>query len=411
MTRGRTRVAVTGIGVKSPAGNTLAEAYRTVLAARPTAALVDRLVRRELPVRFACLVPPFDTGPYISRRELRQIDWPTALLLCAAADAVSDAALPDRRAADRAGVHIGTGTGGLPSMEATAGDFGDRPLQMPVHTVPKTMANSAACRIAMRHGFQGSCTTYATACAAGTVAIGEAARKIMYGELDLAVAGGVDAAVTTVIMGGFAKLRALSTRNAAPELASRPFDADRDGFVMGEGAAVLVLERWEAADARGARIYGEVTGYASNCDGFHIVAPHPEGELAGRCMAAAISDAGLAPGDIGHINAHGTSTVLNDRAEAVAIDRCFSGHSPPVTSVKGVTGHLIGASGALEAALALRYAALGVVPRIANFTAGPEASLVDVVASAPRRIPPGPVLSNSFGFGGQNACLVLTPAP
>ncbi|MEV7425796.1 beta-ketoacyl-[acyl-carrier-protein] synthase family protein [Streptomyces sp. NPDC091212] len=408
---GGVRVAVTGIGVKSPAGTTPDEVFATLLAARSTAAVVPELVERGMAVRFACVVPPFDTDAYISRREARQIDRPTALVLCAAADAVADASLSPGPAPERAGVQLGTGVGGLASMEATTRDHGERPSAMPVHTVPRTMANSAACRIAMRYGFRGDCTTYATACASGTTAIGEAARRIRYGELDVAVAGGVDAPVTPVIMGGFHRLRALSVRNDAPERASRPFDADRDGFVIGEGAAVLVLERWDRALARGARIYGEVAGYASTCDAFHIVAPRPDGEPASRCMRGALADAGYAPPDIGHINAHGTSTILNDQSEARAIARCFDGHSPPVTAMKGVTGHLVGGSGALEAALSLLCANRGLVPPVANLRSSPEAGLVDLVVGAPRAVAPAPVLSNSFGFGGQNSCLVLAPAP
>ena len=404
------RVAVTGIGVKSPAGNTLETAFATLLAARSTAVLVERLVQQDLPVHIACLVPPFDIEAYLSRREARQIDRTTQLLLCAATDALAEAQLPADQRAERVGVQIGTGIGGLPSMEEVTLSHGDRPRDLPVHTVPRTMANSPACRLALRYGFQGACTTYSSACASGTTALGEAARKIRYGELDVAVAGGVDSAVTTVVMGAFARMRAMSTRNGDPARASRPFDADRDGFLMGEGAAVLVLERWSAAVARGAVIHGEIAGYADNCDAFHIVAPHADGEVAGRCMRQAIADAGLTPADIGHINAHGTSTLLNDRAEARAIDRCFDGKPPPVTAVKGVTGHLIGGSGALEAAFALLCAARGTVPPVANLGSSPESDLVDLVSGTPRAVAAGHVLSNSFGFGGQNACLVLAPA-
>ncbi|MEU7135944.1 beta-ketoacyl-[acyl-carrier-protein] synthase family protein [Streptomyces sp. NPDC046261] len=404
----RHRVVVTGIGVKTPAGNTLDEVITTVMSAKSTAALVDELAAQDSPVRFACRVPAFDMEPYITRRELRQIDRPTALALCAAVDALQDAALPPLPP-DRVGVHLGTGIGGLPTMEATALDHGADPMGMPVHTVPKTMANSAAGRIAMRYGFQGSCLTYSTACASGTNAIGEAARRIRYGELDAVVTGGFDSAITTVMLSGFARMRALSARNDAPDQASRPFDADRDGFVMGEGAAVLVLERRDAALARGARIHGEIAGYATTSDAFHIVAPQPDGAAAAACMARAIADAGLRTEDIGHINAHGTSTQLNDSAEATAIDRCFAGQAPPVTSIKGVTGHLIGGSGALEAAVALVCAERRTVPPVANLTTCSEADRIDVVADTPRKVALAPVLSNSFGFGGQNACLVLTP--
>ncbi|WP_037909109.1 beta-ketoacyl-[acyl-carrier-protein] synthase family protein [Actinacidiphila yeochonensis] len=410
---GRVRVVVTGLGVKSSAGNDAEAAYARLLSAESTAAVARHLAeaRAEVAVTIACLVPEFDVDPYITRRERRQLDRPTTLLLCAAVDAVSDAgeqALADLPPS-RVGVQVGTGIGGLVTMEATTFDYGARPMTMPVHTVPRAMTNSPACRVAMRYGFRGNCTTYSTSCASGTTAIGEAARRIQYGELDAAVAGGVDAPVTTTVVGGFAKMRALSSRSGEPGLASRPFDADRDGFVIGEGAAVLVLERRDLALARGARIYGEVTGYAANCDAFHIAAPDPEAATAAECMRLAIADAGLAPADIGHISAHGTSTLLNDRAEATAVERSFAGRPPPLTAVKGVSGHLIGGSGALEALLALLCAARGVVPPIANTLGSPESGLVDVVIGAPRTIAPGPVLSNSFGFGGQNACLVLAP--
>ncbi|PJN25555.1 beta-ketoacyl synthase [Kitasatospora sp. CB02891] len=405
------RVAVTGIGVKSPAGNTLEEVYTALLAGRSAATRLDRLVEADLPVHFACLVPPFDVTAHLSPREARQIDRPAQLLLCAAADALADARLPADRSPDRIGVQIGTGIGGLTSMEDATTGYATRPRDLPVHTVPRTMSNSPACRIALRHGFQGVCTTYSSACASGSTALAEAARRIRHGELDVAVAGGVDSAVSTVVMGAFARMRALSTRNDAPALASRPFDADRDGFVMGEGAAVLVLERLDAARARGAVVHGEIAGWAETCDAFHIAAPHEAGEVAGRCMRQAVADAGLSVADIGHISAHGTSTVPGDRAEARAVDRCFDGQSPPVTAVKGVTGHLIGAAGALEAALALVCAARGTVPPIANLGSSPEAHWVDLVHGAPRKVAPAPVLSNSFGFGGQNACLVLAPPP
>ncbi|ONK11686.1 beta-ketoacyl-[acyl-carrier-protein] synthase family protein [Streptomyces sp. MP131-18] len=411
MTGRRVRVAVTGMGVKCPAGNDPEDVFRRVLHARPTAAVVPGLAEAGLPVRFACTVPEFDLAPYIGRREARQIDRATALLLCAADDAVAGAGGAVRGPGHRAGVHIGTGIGGLPGMEEVVYGHGERPMGMPVHTVPKSMANSPACRLAMRYGLRGSCMTYATACASGTNAIGEAARRIRDGELDVALTGGVDAAVTKVIVSGFARMRALSVRNEAPELASRPFDADRDGFVMGEGAAVLVLERWDLARRRGARIYGEVAGYATTCDGAHAVAPDPQGAMAAECMRLAIADARLTPAGIGHINAHGTSTVLNDLAEAVAVERCFGPQSPPVTAVKGVTGHLIGGSGAVEALVALLCAARGVVPPVATTASTPDVGALDVVLGAPRQVARRPVLSNSFGFGGQNACLVLRPAP
>ncbi|MEU6483701.1 beta-ketoacyl-[acyl-carrier-protein] synthase family protein [Streptomyces sp. NPDC046887] len=406
----RPRVVVTGIGVKSPAGLTLDEVMETVLAARSTAAAVQKdLVAAGSPVHIACRVPDFDLAPYITRRELRQIDRPTELALCAAVDAVEQAGLP-ALAPNRVGVHLGTGIGGLPTMEGLVRDHDAEPTAMPVFSVPRTMANSAAARVAMRWGFQGSCNTYATACASGATAIGEAARRVQYGELDVAVAGGFDSAVTTFMLSGFARMQAVSQRNDAPLLASRPFDAGRDGFVMGEGAAMVVLERLDSALRRGAPIFGEIAGYATNADAHHIVAPHTDGAVAAACMADAIADAGLLPGDIGQISAHGTATQANDSAEAAAIHRCFNGQAPPVTAVKGVTGHLIGGSGALEAVIALACAERGVVPPVANLATSSESDRIDVVAGSPRRVGSAPVLSNSFGFGGQNACLVLRSA-
>jgi len=405
----RPRVVVTGIGVKTPAGLTMAEVMRTVLAARSTAAPQDDLAEGGSPVHFACRVPEFDLDPYITRRERRQIDRPVELALCAAVDAVEQAGVSGLPS-ERVGVHLGTGIGGLPTMESNVRENHADPTRMPVHSVPRTMNNSAAARVAMRYGFRGSCVTYSTACASGATAIGEAARRIQYGELDVAVAGGFDAAVTAFMLTGFSRMRALSTRNDAPELASRPFDARRDGFVMGEGAAVLVLERRESALSRGAHIFGEVAGYATNADAHHIVAPHTEGTVAAACMAEAVADAGLTPADIGQINAHGTSTPANDSAEAAAIHRCFDGQAPPVTAVKGVTGHLMGGSGALEAAVSLVCAERRIVPPVANLTEPSEADRIDVAFGAPRSVDRAPVLSNSFGFGGQNVCLVLLPA-
>jgi len=407
---GRFRVVVTGIGVKSPAGNSLDEAFATVLSAKSAAAVVPHLVEQHAPVRIACQVLPFELESYITRRELRQIDRATALAICAAVDAVRQAQLLPGYAPDRVGVHLGTGIGGLPSMEAITRDYGEAPMTIPVHSVPRTMSNAGAARIAIRYGLQGSCTTYATACASGTTAIGEAARRIRYGELDAVVTGGYDSAITSVMLGGFARMRALSDRDDGPERASCPFDAGRDGFVMAEGATVLVLERRDTALARGAPILGEIAGYAANCDAHHIVAPRADATAATACMTAAIADAGLSPGDIGQINAHGTSTRLNDDAEATAVHRCFAGQAPPVTAVKGVTGHLFGGSGALEAAIALVCAERLTVPPVANLVSSDVADRIDVVGGAPRSVAKAPVLSNSFGFGGHNACLVLTPA-
>lgn len=409
MSKRNVRVAVTGAGVKTPAGTDLKTMLDTVLAARSTAARVDSLTDAGVLPSFACLVPEFDLTPYLSLREQRQLDRPTLLALCAALDAFRAAGLPEGGAPDRMGVAVGTGMGGLGTAEIVVRAHGDDPGKVPAFTVPRIMASSPAARIAMKIGARGACLTYATACASGATAIGESVHKIRSGALDVVVAGGVDAAVTPVAMSSFARMGALSQRHNDPGAACRPFDADRDGFVMGEGAAFLVLERWDHAVARGATIIGEVLGYGTTCDAFHIVAPTEDGSEAARCVREAIDDAGLSVTDIGHVNAHGTSTVLNDRAEARALHAVFGDRCPPVTASKGVLGHLVGGAGAAEAVISLLCAATGEVPPVANFTRADDPGLIDIVSGTARRIPTGYVASNSFGFGGVNACLVFGP--
>ncbi|MBW8481677.1 beta-ketoacyl-[acyl-carrier-protein] synthase family protein [Actinomadura parmotrematis] len=395
------RVAVTGVGVKSPAGTTADAAHARLLSGRSTARHLPQLVGAGLKVTFGCPVD-FDPDAYFPRHRQRHLDRPTQLACAAADDAVADAGLP--HGAERTGVYVGTG-GGHTALSAAMGAL---PLpKVPVATVPMTMPNATAARISIRHGLRGPALTFATACASGAVAIGEAMMAIRYGRIDRAVAGAFDSMLTPFAVTAFSSIGALSRRGEAPELASRPFDDDRDGFVLGEAAAFLVLERLDDARARGAAIYGEVAGYATAADAGHIVKPLEDGAVAAATMRAALDDAGLRPEAIGHVNAHATATQFNDRAEALALARCFPGGTPPVTANKGVTGHLLGAGGAVEAVMALRCAAEGLVPPTANHTAGnPE---IDVVHGAPRRIDRAPVLSNSFGFGGHNAGLVLDP--
>jgi 3-oxoacyl-[acyl-carrier-protein] synthase II len=409
VTTGRIRVAVTGIGVKTPAGNDVGSMVDALRAGLSTARTVDGLVEAAAPVTFACPVPEFDIAAYCTRRDLRRMDRAALLALAAAVDAVAAATIDWPSDPTRVGVALGTGMGGLAATEEGMRSYGAALANVPAYSAAQVMANSAAARLAIRFGIQGPVLTYAASCASGAVAIGEAALKIRYGELDLVLAGGVDSAITPAIMTTFANAGALSRRNDAPGNASRPFDADRDGFVMGEGAAILVLERWDRAAARGAPILGELAGYCSNSDAFHIVAPLGSGAMAADCMRQAVSDAGVSLADIGHVNAHGTSTVLNDRAEALALTACFGDRCPPVTAPKGVIGHLVGGAGAVEAAITLTIIENGVVPPIANFTKTDIDGAVDLVNGEPRVIDRSPGLSNSFGFGGHNACLVLLP--
>jgi 3-oxoacyl-[acyl-carrier-protein] synthase II len=406
----RTRVAVTGIGVKTPAGTHVKQLADAMAEARSAAAPVPELVELGLPVTFACLVPEFDTLPYASVREQRQLDRAALLAIAAAADAVADAGLDTLADPDRVGVAVGVGAGGLTESERIVAEYAPKPGKVPAFSVPRIMANAAAARIGIRLGARGPALTYAMACASGTTAIGEAALRIRSGELDVVVAGGTEACVSPVVMACFARMGALSPRNDTPDAACRPFDAARDGFVMGEGAAFLVLERLEDALARGATVLGEVLGYAANSDAHHIVAPRDDGAGAAHCMRRALADADLAPGDIGHVNAHGTSTPHNDVSEARAIVSCFGAHTPPVTAPKGVLGHSLGAAGAVEAVVTLQAAAAGAVPPVANFAAPDDETIrIDVVSGAVRHIPRLPALSNSFAFGGHNAALVLAP--
>ncbi len=408
--RGRSRVVVTGLGVKTPAGRDLDTFWATLLAARPTAAPIARFDASALPVAFACEVPDFDPGAYLGHKEARRADRVSQLGFAAACDALEHAG---DLGADpgRCGVVSGTGVGGLWTQEQEEKVLWDKgPARVSPFLVPMMMANATAALVAMGRGLNGPNFCITTACAAGTHAVGEASRLVREGAADVVLAIGSEAAITPISMASFARMGALSSRSDDPARASRPFDPDRDGFVMGEGAACLVLERLDHARARGARILGEVLGYGRNSDAHHLTAPSPDGSGAVACMQLALDDAGLGPADIGHVNAHGTSTPLNDAAEAEAMVKVFAGSVPPVTSIKGVTGHLIGAAGATEAVAAVMSIEAGLVPPTANHDRTDPALAIDVVAGQPRACT-GPVVSNSFGFGGHNATVVLGPAP
>jgi 3-oxoacyl-[acyl-carrier-protein] synthase II len=404
------RVAITGMGVKTPAGLDLDTFWSTLTAGRSTAATITRIDPSPLPVRFGCEVHDFDPVPYVGPKDARRMDRVTQLGVAAAADALEDAGATDADPA-RSAVIIGTGIGGLITLEEQADVYLTKgAARVSPFLVPMMMANATAGTIAMRFGWTGANLCIATACAASAHAIGEAARLIRDGSADLVMTGGCESSMTPTAISAFARMTALSTRNDEPALASRPFDANRDGFVMGEGAAALMLERWDRAEARGAHIYGEVVGYGRNADAYHITAPSPGGEGAAACMQLALDDAGLEPSAIAHVNAHGTSTPLNDAAEAEAIRKVFGETPPPVTSTKGVTGHLIGAAGATEAIACLLAIQKGEVPPTANLERLGDDIGLDVVAGAARPVAPAPALSNSFGFGGHNATLIFAPA-
>ena len=403
------RVAVTGLGVKTPAGTDLDQFWATLCAGRSQAAVLTQIDPTDLPVRFGCEVAEFDPGVYFGPKEVRRVDRVVQLGFAAAADALADAG---ELAVDpaRAAVVVGTGVGGINTLEDQIATYlAAGAARVSPFLVPMMMANATAATIGMQFGWTGPNLCISTACAASAHAIGEAARLVRSGDVDVVLAGGAESCVTPTVISAFARMRALSTRNDDPARASRPFDADRDGFVMGEGGAALVLERWDHAVARGARIYGEVAGYGRNADAYHITAPSPGGEGAAACMQLALDDAGLVASDIGHINAHGTSTPLNDATEAEAIRKVFSDAAPPVTSTKGVTGHMIAGAGAVEAIISLLSIRDELVPPTANLEHLGDDIELDVVAGTPRHVPRAPVLSNSFGFGGHNATLILAP--
>jgi 3-oxoacyl-[acyl-carrier-protein] synthase II len=407
---GRPRVVVTGLGVKTPAGNDVATFWEQLGAGRASARTIESFDPSELPITFAGEVRDFDPVPYFGPKESRRQDRVTQLGFGAAADALSDAG---ELGADpsRCAVIIATGVGGLHTLEENQRlFFAKGPSRVSPFFVPMMMPNATAGVVAMQLGWTGPNLCVATACAAGAHAIGEGVRLIRDGTADVVMAGGTEAAVTPLTIAAFARMGALSSRNDEPERASRPFDAERDGFVIGEGAGCVVLESLERARARGATVYGEVAGYGRNADAYHITAPSPGGAGAAVCMQLALDDAAMNPSAVGHVNAHGTSTPLNDAAEAEAVRKVFGDSPPPVTSTKGVTGHLIGAAGAAEAIAALLAVRDGAVPPTANLEQLGDDIELDVVAGTPRDIGPKPALSNSFGFGGHNACLVLTAA-
>jgi 3-oxoacyl-[acyl-carrier-protein] synthase II len=350
-------------------------------------------------------VPDFDPEQWFSTKEARQYDR-----FAQFAVAVADMAMQDAGDLDadpgRSGVVMGTGVGGLETLEKQILIFGEKgPRRVSPRLVPMMMSNAGAAAVSIRLGWHGPSETITTACAAGAHSIGYAARLVASGRCDVAIGGAAEAGMTGVGIAAFGNMTALSTSGN-----SRPFDIRRDGFVITEGAGALVLEAWDHAVARGAHIYGELAGSASTADAHHITAPIPGGSGAAACMTLAMEDAGVTPEQIGHINAHGTSTPLNDKAESDAINKVFGPSAPPVTSTKGITGHGLGACGAIEAvgvAMSIRHKLIP--PTVGYEEPDPEIHL-DIVADSARPWEPSPVLSNSFGFGGHNGCLVIAPA-
>jgi 3-oxoacyl-[acyl-carrier-protein] synthase II len=393
---GGRRVAVTGLGVVSPAGIGRDAFWNGLLGPGITSGQSTE-------------IDDWDPTPYFdSPKHSRRSDRVEQFALAAAGEAFDQAGGVDAIGVDAArfGTIFATGIGGLRTLEEqvlVCADKGER--RVSPFLVPMMMANASGAAVSMRYGLQGPSETICTACAAGTHAIGYATRLIKWGIVDAVATGGSESASTITALAGFRNMTALTSSGV-----SRPFDVDRDGFVMGEGCAVMILEEWEHAVSRGATILGEILGSASNADAHHITAPSPGGVGAITCMRSAISDAGLVPGDIRQVNAHGTSTPLNDAAEAIAISEVFGAGTVPVVSTKGVTGHALGAAGALEAAASLLSIEHRLIPPTANTTTLSDDMTIDVVMGAARPWEPGPIISNNFGFGGHNGSVVIAPA-
>lgn len=406
------RVVITGLGVVSPVGNGKEEFWNNLLAGKPGVGPITQFDATDFPVKIAGEVKDFDPVALAGdRKTVRHMDRYTQFAVAAAKMAVADAKLDmTKEDPDMAGTLIGTGIGGIHVMEDTILQIEKRgPGKVNPFAIPMMIANMASGQVSITLGLRGPVLTDVTACASGTNSIGLAARLIKYGDADIMIAGGAEAAVSKAPMAGFAAMKALSSRECPPEEASCPFDAGRDGFVLGEGSGVLVLEELEHAKKRGAHIYAELAGYGSNGDAYHITAPRPGGELAYLCMEKALKDAGIRPEEVDYINAHGTSTHLNDLNETSAIKALLGKHAYeiPVNSTKSMTGHLLGAAGAIEAvACALSIQNNKVHPTINLKERDPECDL-DYVTEGARDVKINVAMSNSFGFGGHNAVIVM----
>lgn len=406
------RVVVTGMGCVTPLGNGVAATWQGAIEGRSGIAPIERFDASDYPTLFAGEVRG-DLGlDDLHPKEVRRLDRVVALALAAAAEALGDSGLEvcdDNR--ERIGVAIGSGIGGLETLQnGIQALIRSGPRRVQPFMIPMAICNMSSGYVAIRHGIQGPNLCHVSACATGAHSIGEAARSIARGEADAILAGGSEAPVTAIGVAGFAAMRALSTRNDSPQTASRPFDRDRDGFVMGEGAAVLMLERETHAKARGARVLAEVIGYAATADAAHIAQPTENAEGAQRCMRLALADADLAPRDVDYLNAHATSTPAGDVSEARALRAVFGSHTDQlaVSATKSMTGHLLGAAGALEALLCIRALETETLPPTINLDSPDPECELDHVANKARRRRIRVALSNSFGFGGTNAALLLT---
>jgi 3-oxoacyl-[acyl-carrier-protein] synthase II len=405
------RVVVTGVGLLTPVGIGTEANWQALIAGESGIGPITNFDATDYPVRIAGEVPDFDPLRWIGRKEAKKMDRFIHFAMAATHLALEHAGLPLQvPEPDRTGVVIGVGMGGLQTLEEAVDVIREKgPSRVSPFTIPKLIINMAPGHVSMLTGARGPNLSSVSACATGAHSVGDAARLIAMGDADVMIAGGSEATVTALGIAGFAAMKALSTRNDDPQRASRPFDADRDGFVSAEGAAVLILELLEHAVARGARILCEVAGYGQSSDAHHMTMPDPDGAGAAAAMRNALADAEMSPEAIDYVNAHGTSTPTNDRIETLALKHVFGEHARrlAVSSTKSMTGHMLGAAGAVEAAICALAIERGVVPPTINLDTPGEGCDLDYVPHTARELRVGATLSNSFGFGGTNACLVL----
>ena len=408
------RVVVTGLGLVSPLGTGVEKNWQALLEGRSGIRKLTRFAADGFAARIAGEVPDFRAEDYIESKEIKKMDLFIQYAIGAATMAMEDSGLKiDDESAETVGVIIGVGLCGIETIETTKEALlSGGPRKISPFFIPKVISNLAPGHVAIRYGAKGVNWTPTSACASGTHAIGEAFHLIRRGVQNAVIAGGAEAAITPLGVGGFAAMKALSTRNEEPEKASRPFDKERDGFVIGEGSGILILEDREQALKRGAKIYAEVIGYAANGDAYHMTAPAPEGEGAARCMRLALKDAGITPTDVDYINAHGTSTEYNDANETTAIKAVFGEQAAKlaVSSTKSMTGHLLGAAGAVEGVYSTLAIHHGMIPPTINYENPDPACDLDYVPNTARKVDVKVALSNSFGFGGTNGCVIFRSA-
>ncbi|MGH7274551.1 MAG: beta-ketoacyl-ACP synthase II [Nitrospiria bacterium] len=404
------RVAVTGVGLLTPLGIGVEKTWQALCAGQSGVDRISRFDARDFPVQIAAEVKGFDPAVYIDKKDVKKMDTFIHYAIAAALMSMEDARYkvgPEN--ADRVGVYVGSGIGGLQAIEEWHKVLLEKgPRRITPFFIPMTIINLASGQIAIRIGAKGPNSCAVTACATGNNCIGDAFKIIQRGDADAMIAGGAEAAITPLGVAGFAASRALSTRNDQPQRASRPFDRERDGFVLGEGAGVLWLEEIESARKRGARIYAEIVGYGMTADAYHITSPPDDGSGAAKCMRVALSDAGFSPSEVDYVNAHATSTYA-DKIETLALKKVFGEHARrlAISSTKSMTGHLLGAAGGIEAVFSVLAIEKGVIPPTINYEHPDPDCDLDYVPNKARKTPVRTVLSNSFGFGGTNACLIF----